>query len=145
MRFSYRIWTFIRQGYASYLVFPLGLLSTATVIYYLLVDNVPILKTIFPNFIYFFAIGSAGIIFLSALIGRWHYYRQPYKADNFVAMKGNPFTYMTQEGIQQEFTIPTQIEIMKALRGHGDPKKLDELIKLGEFLQRGGDIRKITS
>ncbi|MEM0381405.1 MAG: hypothetical protein QXT26_08460 [Thermoproteota archaeon] len=51
-----RYWYYFRRAWATYIAIPLSVLNSATILYYLLVNNIPFLKNIFPTFTTFIAI-----------------------------------------------------------------------------------------
>lgn len=69
----YRIWYYIRQGYATYLVFVVAVTNLMITSYYLAIKDIPALHNIFPSFGWFalFLIGVGAPISLS--LGYWHY------------------------------------------------------------------------
>ena len=52
-RIVYRSWYYFRTGWATYFAFILAAINTLTVTYYLAIENLPMLKEIFPSFILF--------------------------------------------------------------------------------------------
>ena len=61
MRILSRMWFYFRIGYATYLTFLLGYVSTLVTVYYLAIKNLPTLLDIFPRFVPF--------AFLATIIG----------------------------------------------------------------------------
>ena len=89
---GFRAWFYFRQGWATYFAFIFAAINTMVVTYYLAIDNIPILKEIFPSFyIYFLIISSIGIPLLT-LIGYVHFKRsKAYRAEADVQYESNPF------------------------------------------------------
>ena len=56
---GYRAWYYFRNGWSIYFAFVFGAVNTLVVTYYLAIERVPILKEIFPSFVYYVAIAVA--------------------------------------------------------------------------------------
>lgn len=86
---------FVFQTGYGFIQLPLGLFSFATTIYYLLVNNVPWLKVIFPEFWIFLIVGGCIGLPTCLLIGQW-YIQSPL---NKASTRTHPFS---------TYLIPTQ-------------------------------------
>ena len=89
---GFRGWFYFRQGWTTYFAFIFAALNTMVVTYYLAIENIPILKEIFPSFyIYFLIISSIGIPLLT-FVGYVHFKRsKAYRAEADVQYESNPF------------------------------------------------------
>ena len=69
----FRAWFYFRNGWSLYFAFILGAINTLTVTYYLVIDKIPFLLTIFPTFTHY--IGGTVLIGVPILIaiGFIHY------------------------------------------------------------------------
>jgi hypothetical protein len=120
-----------REGY-SLIVLPLNLLTFATTTYYLLIENVPFLKMIFPEFWIYLLCGVVGGLPGITILGIL-YVRSPwYKAST----KNNPYSYLL---------VPASIPLYRAVSNickiHSlpeDVEALDKLIQASEDDSRNG-------
>jgi uncharacterized membrane-anchored protein YitT (DUF2179 family) len=102
---------------------PLNLFSFATTIYYLLINNVPFLKDIFPRYELFILIGFGFGIPFTLFLGWLYIKSELYKAST----RTSPFSILL---------IPTQIPMYQAIAKlchkeglEAEATKLEELIK----------------
>ena len=49
----FRAWFYFRQGWGTYFAFILAAVNTLTITYYLAIEEAPILKELFPSFIFY--------------------------------------------------------------------------------------------
>jgi hypothetical protein len=113
------LYTF-QVGY-GFVQLPLGLFSFATTIYYLLVNNVGFLKTLFPEFWMFLVVGGLMGGPTCLLIGQWYILSPLNKAST----RTHPFS---------QFLIPTQfpmyVAVAKLCRAQGLVVEADEIEEL---------------
>ena len=69
----FRAWFYFRQGWAVYFAFILAAINTLTVTYYLAIERVPLLQTIFPTFLHYVLIAVFTGIPILIIIGYAHY------------------------------------------------------------------------
>jgi|TARA_B110000495_G_C22585518_1_gene351355 fatty acid desaturase len=88
---SYRTWFYFRQGWTTYFAFIFAAVNTLTVTYYLAIENIPSLQSIFPNFYqYALILVSVGIPLL-VVIGYAHYKKtSAFKAEADIQIEANP-------------------------------------------------------
>ena len=55
---GFRGWYYFRTGWSVYLAFIFAAINTLTVTYFLVIENYPILKEIFPSFLHYIVIVS---------------------------------------------------------------------------------------
>ena len=89
---GFRAWFYFRQGWSTYFAFIFAAVNTLTVTYYLAIENYPVLKEFFPNFVqYVLIITAIGIPILVA-VGYAHYKKTPsYRAEADVWFESNPY------------------------------------------------------
>ena len=117
LRFLSRLWFYFRLGYSVYLTFLLGAASTLTVLYYLLIKNVPELASIFPQFWLFALIAVALGTPLSVIIGLIHMKRSPiYASEVDISVESNPYNYKLPPGYWREVIIPSYLELIRHTR-----------------------------
>jgi hypothetical protein len=105
---GFRGWYYFRMGWTTYFAFILAAINTLTVTYYLAIENIPILQTIFPTFVtYVMIIVSIGIPLLIA-IGYIHYKRSAaYSSETDVIAESNPYNYkLPPRGWNQSVNYP---------------------------------------
>ena len=105
---GFRGWYYFRMGWATYFAFILAAINTLTVTYYLAIENIPILLTIFPSFvIYVMVVVSIGIPLL-VTIGYIHYKRSAaFSSETDVITESNPYNYkLPPRGWNQTVNYP---------------------------------------
>lgn len=147
---GFRAWFYFRQGWATYFAFIFAAINTLTVTYYLAIENYPILKTIFPTFVYYLLIITSIGIPALVLIGYAHYKKTPsYRAETDVTIETDPYrrrmvvngeisvrlnikiTEMLLKLVQNEKLSEAEIEDIKKLNN-----KLSELVKERTFANK---------
>lgn len=93
---GFRGWFYFRQGWSTYFAFIFAAINTMVVTYYLAIENIPILKQVFPTFyVYLLIISSIGIPIL-ILVGYIHFKRtKAYEAEADIYYESNPFALRT--------------------------------------------------
>jgi len=130
----YRAWFYFRTGWATYLTFIFAAVNTLTVTYYLAIENIPILKAIFPTMmIYILIITSIGVP-LVLLIGYVHFKRSAaFRAEADINVEANP--HFKRFLINTEVLVNSVIQLNTMLLKISENQKLsdDEKIKLDEI------------
>jgi hypothetical protein len=122
-RLIFRAWFYFRQGYSTYIAFPLGFISTVIVVYSLGIK--PVIESggtlggffdfVFPHLLNFIVIGAFVLTPICIGFGVYHMKRRPYEADASVALEQNPYTYKAVPGKEEEVFIPLWMLTAKAL------------------------------
>lgn len=87
-----RAWLYFRTGYGLYFSLFLGILSSAVTVYYLMIESVPALKTIFPSFEIFLIIGGFVGLPIITIWGWVHYKRiQAFGIEQRVMAESSPY------------------------------------------------------
>ena len=106
-RLLFRAWYYFRIGYGTYLTFLLGFVSTIVTVYYLAVNNISFLKSIFPNFWLFSMLAIAIGVPLAVFSGYFHFKRsQAYSSEVDITVEANPYFYKITPGKEKDMTIP---------------------------------------
>ncbi len=114
IRILFRSWFYFRTGWSTYFAFVLGAVNTLTVTYYLAIEEIPILKEVFPTFIHYVIVAIIIIIPTLTTIGYVHFKKsQSYKAEADVSIEANPHFYRLIQ--TTEVTLPLYLEILKLL------------------------------
>lgn len=88
---GFRAWFYFRQGWTTYFAFIFAALNTMVVTYYLAIENIPVLKTIFPSFYAYLAITAALGIPLLIFVGYAHQKKTAsYKTEADIYYESNP-------------------------------------------------------
>jgi len=125
IRLVFRSWFYFRTGWSTYFAFILGAVNTLTITYYLAIENIPILKQVFPNFLDYIVIAIIIIIPTLTLVGYIHFKKsQSFKAEADIAIESNPhFNRLIRTS---EMTLPLYIEILDILTKLSNNEKLTD-------------------
>ena len=89
---GFRSWYYFRMGWSTYFAFIFAAINTLTVTYYLAIEKIPFLVSVFPSFIqYVLTVSVLGIPIL-VLIGYAHYKRtKAFQSEVEILIESNPF------------------------------------------------------
>jgi len=94
----------------------MGIVSTLTVVYYLLIKSVPILQDLFGSFTRFAVIAVVAGVPLSTFIGWLHIKGTSAMAsEQDIMTEANPYVYKLQPGYLREAFAPLYLEILVLL------------------------------
>lgn len=111
---GFRGWYYFRMGWSTYFAFIFAAINTLTVTYYLAIENLPILKEIFPSFMGYVVIISIIGVPVLTLIGYLHYKKTAsFKAESQVFYETNP--YWNRMVKNTEITLPMCLIMMQLL------------------------------
>jgi hypothetical protein len=109
-RLLFRSWFYFRVGYSTYLTFLLGFATTIVTVYYLAINNIPALKSVFTSFWLFTILSVAVGVPLSVLGGWLHYKRsQAYSSEVDIAVEANPYYFKIIPGKEKELQVPLTV------------------------------------
>jgi hypothetical protein len=145
-----RAWFYFRIGYATYLTFLLGYISTLITVYYLAIKNIPELLAVFPKFIPFAVIGTAIGLPFSVGLGYVHYKRSPaFSSEIDVQVEANPYYFKLPPGYNIEVFGPVYLEMLLLLKklsatqkllAEEDKVRIEELERKLHILNDGGYV-----
>lgn len=116
-RFLSRVWYYFRTGYSTYLTFLLSTVNTLTIVYYLLIRNVPALQEVFPRFSMFAVIAVGVGVPFAAFIGWLHIKGTPaWSSEVEVSFEANPYIYKLPPGWQRYAYAPVHLEVLRLVR-----------------------------
>lgn len=148
-KLPFRTWFYFRQGWTTYFAFIFAAVNTLVTTYYLAIENIPTLKSIFPTF-YVYVIIVVGIgVPLLVIIGYIHYKKSSaYSAEADINVESYPYFYKLPPGWNQEVVFPLYSTIMQLLVKISNNEKLtdkeiNEIKNLEEkldLLTRGGYV-----
>jgi len=124
-RISYRAWYYFRMGYATYLTYLVGYVSTLITVYYLAIRSVPSLLEIFPRFVPFSVLATVIGVPLSVAIGWVHLKRSRlYSSELDVGVEANPYNYKITPGKEKEAFAPFYLEMLTQIERLLDAQSL---------------------
>jgi hypothetical protein len=150
LRFVARLWFYFRMGYATYLTFLLGYISTLITVYYLAIKNIPALLDVFPKFVPFAVLSTVIGVPLSIGIGWLHLKRSlAYSSEMDIGVESNPYYYKLPPGYNLEVFGPLYLELLLQMKkllvtnkllNQEDNERIENLAKKLRTLNEGGYI-----
>jgi len=150
MKFATRLWFYFRMGYATYLTFILGYVSTLITVYYLAIKSIPDLLSIFPHFVPFAILATVIGIPLCIGAGWMHYKRSAaYTSEVDIQYEANPYYFKLPPGYNLEVLGPLYLEILVLLKrltvgqemlNEEDKARIEKLEQKLQVLANGGMI-----
>ena len=148
--FLFRAWYYFRIGYGTYLTFVLGIVTTLVTVYYLAINNIPFLQSVFPAF-WIFSVISLIVGIPSAVILGWFHVKGSaiFKSEQDITMEANPYNYKIPPGFWQEAFAPLYLELLKGmakmldkqnLLTNEEQEQIKQLEKKLETLIQGGYV-----
>ena len=147
--FGYRIWLYFRVGWSTYFSLLFAGINTATVTFYLAIEKIPELKSIFPSFSHYVIIAASITLPLLVFIGWIHYRRTAaYGTEAEIQLENNPYMYKIPPGWHTEAFFPTLLKMTEYIIKSNNNEKLDstsieeltELQKKLNLLIKGGKV-----
>ena len=148
-KLAFRAWFYFRQGWGTYFAFVLAAINTLTVTYYLAIEKAPLLKEIFPSFVFYMIFTISIGIPLLVVIGYIHYKKSPsYTSEADVTVESYPYYYKLTPGFDKEVIFPLYMMMTKMMKkmSSGEKftddelKEIDELQKKIDLLLNGGMV-----
>ncbi|MEM2962847.1 MAG: hypothetical protein QXY01_07540 [Candidatus Bathyarchaeia archaeon] len=116
-RYLSRAWFYFRTGYSTYLTFLLGAVNTLTIVYYLLVRNVPALEVVFPRFSIFAVIAVCVGVPFAVFVGWLHMKGTPaWTSEMEISVEANPYYYKLPPGHAKEVYAPLYLEVLRLVK-----------------------------
>lgn len=148
---GFRAWYYFRMGWSTYFAFMFAAVNTLVVTYYLAIENIPGLHSIFPSFISYFGIVTIIGIPILVLIGYIHFKKVPaYSSELDVGVYANPWLFKVMPGYNLKVVFPLyRILTIMLLKQSNNEKLTDDeisetkkLLKDLDHLIKGGYIDK---
>ena len=140
--FGFRSWFYFRMGWGTYFAFIFAAINTLTVTYYLAIERIPTLITIFPNFLQYILIISAIGVPLLIIVGYIHYKRTlAFKSEIDVTMESNP--YQRRNIVNLNLILESILETNQLLLKLSKNEKLSET-EIGEVNSKIDEISKFV-
>ena len=122
---GFRGWYYFRMGWSTYFAFMFAAINTLTVTYYLAIEKIPLLVSIFPSFIQYVLIVSGLGIPILILIGYAHYKRtQAFQSEVEIIIESNPFS--ARNVANTEMLLELNLKQLDIILGLYENKKLSE-------------------
>ena len=143
---GFRGWFYFRQGWSTYFAFIFAAINTLVVTYYLAIENIPILKTVFPSFYVYMAIVIALGVPLLIFVGYAHQKKTAsYKAEADIFYESNPHALRQYNDIELLLRLNLNLVNLTLLdyeKNNISNEKLDDLKKLKNEIETYFDQRK---
>jgi predicted RNA-binding protein len=130
---GFRGWFYFRQGWTTYFAFIFAAVNTMVVTYYLAIENIPTLKTIFPTFYVYLAITASLGIPILIFVGYAHQKKTAsYKAEADIYYESNPHALRTYNDVELLLRLNLNLVnfILEREKNNVSNEKLDNLIDL---------------
>ena len=122
---GFRGWYYFRMGWSTYFAFMFAAINTLTVTYYLAIQKIPLLVSIFPSFIQYVLIVSGLGIPILILIGYAHYKRtQAFQSEVEIIIESNPFS--ARNVANTEMLLELNLKQLDIILGLYENKKISE-------------------
>ncbi|WP_428326195.1 hypothetical protein [Nitrosopumilus sp.] len=122
---GFRAWFYFRNGWSIYFAFIFAAINTLTVTFYLAIERMPFLQTIFPTFLhYILIVGGIGVPLL-ILIGFVHWKRSSArKAEIDIGYETDPYKARTL--VNTEILLKINLQLTSLLIKFTNNMKLNE-------------------
>ena len=140
---GFRSWYYFRMGWGTYFAFIFAAINTLVVTYYLAIERVPALLTIFPNFLqYVLIISSIGVPLLIT-VGYIHYKRTlAFKSEIDIVVESNP--YQRRNIVNIHLILESIMQTNQLLLKLSKNEKLSET-EIGEINSKIAEISKFVN
>ena len=140
---GFRSWYYFRMGWGTYFAFIFAAINTLVVTYYLAIERVPALLTIFPNFLYYVLIISTIGVPLLIIVGYIHYKRTlAFKSEIDIVVESNP--YQRRNIVNIHLILESIMETNQLLLKLSKNEKLSET-EIGEINSKIAEISKFVN
>ena len=146
---GFRGWYYLRTGWTTYFAFIFASVNTLVVTYYLAIEKMPDLVTIFPTFFSYVLILSVIGIPVLIITGYVHFQKShAYGSEAEIAAEQNPYFYKAAPGWVRDVQWPLFLKFSELLIKLSNNEKLTEnelqeiteLQKKISILMKGGSI-----
>ncbi len=149
LNLGYRSFFYFRTGYATYFAMFIGLINIMTTTYFLAIDKIPVLFSVFPTFeIYIITVITIGIPIV--VLAGWIHLKKigTFSAEQNISAEIQPFNYRPLPGFSEIVIFPTYHEIVKLLikkinnegLSENEKNRLNQLEKDLIKLMNGGHV-----
>jgi hypothetical protein len=140
---GFRSWYYFRMGWGTYFAFIFAAINTLVVTYYLAIERIPALLTIFPNFLYYVLIISTIGVPLLIIVGYIHYKRTlAFKSEIDIVVESNP--YQRRNIVNIHLILESIMQTNQLLLKLSKNEKLSET-EIGEINSKIAEISKFVN
>ena len=140
---GFRSWYYFRIGWATYFALIFAAINTLVVTYYLAIERIPALLTIFPNFLYYVLIISTIGVPLLIIVGYIHYKRTlAFKSEIDIVVESNP--YQRRNIVNIHLILESIMQTNQLLLKLSKNEKLSET-EIGEINSKIAEISKFVN
>jgi hypothetical protein len=142
--FGKRFWEY-RQFYSAYIALFIAISNWITIQYRLVLENAPILNSVFNNLWTFLIVAVIIFSIVSVLGGHYIHRKRQFRIEQELATEENPYLYRAAPGKERDLMVPiiklqmeTLEDLLKQNNALTEEKKLqfqkfnEELVKLAE-------------
>ena len=104
-----------RQFYSAYIALFVAITNWITIQYRLVLEQLPVLKLIFPNIIVFTIIASILFTIVSILGGHYIHRKRQFRIEQSLATEENPYLYRATPGKERDLMIPMSVFHLEVL------------------------------
>ena len=146
---GFRSWYYFRMGWGTYFAFIFAAINTLVVTYYLAIERVPALLTIFPNFLQYVLIISAIGVPLLIIVGYIHYKRTlAFKSEADILVESNPYQRRNIVNITILLSLTMKLNemVLKMTKNEKlTSKEVEEVEKLQDKIKKFTNERKFSN
>ena len=142
---GFRGWYYLRTGWTTYFAFIFASVNTLVVTYYLAIEKIPDLQTIFPTFFSYVLILSVIGIPILIITGYIHFQKShAYGSEAEIAAEQNPYFYKAAPGWVRDVQWPLFLKFSELLIKLSNNEKLteSELQEITELQKKIGILMK---
>ena len=142
---GFRGWYYLRTGWTTYFAFIFASVNTLVVTYYLAIEKIPDLQTIFPTFFSYVLILSVIGIPILIITGYMHFQKShAYGSEAEIAAEQNPYFYKAAPGWVRDVQWPLFLKFSELLIKLTNNEKLteSELQEITELQKKIGTLMK---
>ena len=146
---GFRSWYYFRMGWSTYFAFIFAAINTLTVTYYLAIEKIPVLVSVFPSFLQYVLIVSVLGIPILVLIGYAHFKRsKAFQSEVEIMIESNPVS--SRNIANSEMNLEINLKLLDIiLRFYQNDKisdsELKEIKELHEKLSNFKNTRTIEN
>ena len=128
---GFRAWFYFRNGWSMYFAFIFAAINTLTVTYFLAIERIPFLTTIFPSFIHYVVITSSVAIPILVLVGYAHWKKTgARKAEIDIAYETDPYKIRTLVNSEMILKMNFNLTLMITKMLNDQKPSKEELLEL---------------
>ena len=112
--FGKRFWEY-RQFYSAYIALFIAISNWITIQYRLVLENVPILSSVFSNIGTFLIVAVVVFSIISVLGGHYIHRKRQFRIEQELATEENPYLYRAAPGKERDLMVPIYILQLETL------------------------------